>query len=63
MIEELRKLSQPCKDDKSIAQVGTISANADEEIGEIIAQAMTKVGEEGVITVEEGSAFRTSSMP
>jgi chaperonin GroEL len=57
IIDELRKLSQPCKDDKSIAQVGTISANADEEIGKIIAQAMTKVGKEGVITVEEGSGL------
>jgi chaperonin GroEL len=57
IIEELKKLSQPCKDDKSIAQVGTISANADEEIGKIIAQAMTKVGKEGVITVEEGSGL------
>jgi chaperonin GroEL len=55
--EELKKLSQPCKDDKSIAQVGTISANSDEEIGKIIAQAMTKVGKEGVITVEEGSGL------
>jgi chaperonin GroEL len=56
--EELRKLSQPCKDDKSIAQVGTISANSDEEIGKIIAQAMGKVGKEGVITVEEGSGLQ-----
>jgi chaperonin GroEL len=55
--EELKKLSQPCKDDKSIAQVGTISANSDEEIGKIIAQAMAKVGKEGVITVEEGSGL------
>ncbi len=55
--EELRKLSQPCKDDKSIAQVGTISANSDEEIGRIIAEAMNKVGKEGVITVEEGSGL------
>jgi chaperonin GroEL len=55
--EELRKLSQPCKDDKSIAQVGTISANSDEEIGKIIAEAMSKVGKEGVITVEEGSGL------
>ncbi len=55
--EELKKLSQPCKDDKSIAQVGTISANSDEEIGKIIAQAMGKVGKEGVITVEEGSGL------
>jgi chaperonin GroEL len=57
LIEELKKLSQPCKDDKSIAQVGTISANADEEIGKIIAEAMSKVGKEGVITVEEGSGL------
>ena len=55
--EELKKLSQPCKDDKSIAQVGTISANSDEEIGKIIAEAMGKVGKEGVITVEEGSGL------
>jgi chaperonin GroEL len=57
LIDELKKLSQPCKDDKSIAQVGTISANADEEIGKIIASAMSKVGKEGVITVEEGSGL------
>src|SRR6187455_2443978 len=57
IIEELKKLSQPCKNDTSIAQVGTISANADEEIGKIIAEAMSKVGKEGVITVEEGSAL------
>jgi len=57
LIDELKKLSQPCKDDKSIAQVGTISANADEEIGKIIAEAMSKVGKEGVITVEEGSGL------
>jgi chaperonin GroEL len=54
---QLKKLSQPCKDDKSIAQVGTISANSDEEIGKIIAEAMGKVGKEGVITVEEGSGL------
>src|SRR5690554_1557810 len=57
LTEELKKLSKPCEDDKSIAQVGTISANADEEIGRIIAEAMSKVGKEGVITVEEGSAL------
>jgi len=56
-VEELRKLSQPCADDKAIAQVGTISANADDAIGNIIAQAMDKVGKEGVITVEEGSGL------
>ena len=57
LTEELKKLSKPCEDDKSIAQVGTISANADEEIGRIIAEAMSKVGKEGVITVEEGSGL------
>ncbi len=57
LVGELKKQSQPCEDDKSIAQVGTISANADREIGNIIAQAMDKVGKEGVITVEEGSAL------
>jgi chaperonin GroEL len=57
IIDELKKLSQPCKNDTSIAQVGTISANADEEIGKIIAEAMSKVGKEGVITVEEGSGL------
>jgi chaperonin GroEL len=58
IVEELKKLSQPCEDDKSIAQVGTISANSDEEIGNIIAEAMGKVGKEGVITVEEGSGLQ-----
>ncbi len=56
-VEELKKLSKPCADDKSIAQVGTISANGDEDIGRIIADAMAKVGKEGVITVEEGSGL------
>ncbi|TAK76321.1 MAG: chaperonin GroEL [Gammaproteobacteria bacterium] len=56
-VEQLKKLSVPCKDDKAIAQVGTISANSDELIGNIIAEAMTKVGKEGVITVEEGSGL------
>ncbi|MBX3708235.1 MAG: chaperonin GroEL [Gammaproteobacteria bacterium] len=56
-VEQLKKLSVPCKDDKAIAQVGTISANSDEEIGRIIADAMAKVGKEGVITVEEGSGL------
>jgi chaperonin GroEL len=55
--EELKKLSKPCKDPKAIAQVGTISANSDESIGKTIADAMAKVGKEGVITVEEGSAL------
>src|SRR6187549_2672068 len=49
--------SKACKDNKAIAQVGTISANSDESIGKTIAQAMDKVGKEGVITVEEGSGL------
>src|SRR5512137_2329080 len=57
-IEELKKLSKPCKDSKAIAQVGTISANSDESIGKTIADAMDKVGKEGVITVEEGSGLQ-----
>ncbi|NVK30380.1 MAG: chaperonin GroEL, partial [Gammaproteobacteria bacterium] len=56
-IEQLGSLSKPCNDTKSIAQVGTISANSDDSIGEIIAQAMEKVGQEGVITVEEGTSL------
>ena len=59
-VEELKKLSKPCNDSKAIAQVGTISANSDESIGEIIADAMEKVGKEGVITVEEGSSLETA---
>jgi chaperonin GroEL len=55
--EELKRLSKPCKDSKAIAQVGTISANSDESIGETIANAMEKVGKEGVITVEEGQGL------
>ncbi|MGI9265773.1 MAG: chaperonin GroEL, partial [Gammaproteobacteria bacterium] len=57
IVETLKGLSRPCEDDTAIAQVGTISANADESIGGIIAEAMGKVGKEGVITVEEGSAL------
>jgi len=53
----LKKLSVPCTDTKAISQVGTISANSDESIGKIIADAMAKVGKEGVITVEEGSGL------
>ena len=56
-VAELKKISQPCTDDKSIAQVGTISANSDEAVGRIIADAMDKVGKEGVITVEEGTTL------
>jgi chaperonin GroEL len=55
--EELQKLSKPCKDSTAIAQVGTISANSDHSIGKTIADAMAKVGKEGVITVEEGSGL------
>jgi chaperonin GroEL len=56
--DELKKLSKPCKDQKAIAQVGTISANSDESIGKTIADAMEKVGKEGVITVEEGTSLQ-----
>ena len=56
-VAELKALSQPCADTKAIAQVGTISANSDDEIGQIIASAMDKVGKEGVITVEEGQGL------
>ena len=56
--DEIKKLAKPCKDNKAIAQVGTISANSDESIGKTIAQAMEKVGKEGVITVEEGSGLQ-----
>lgn len=57
VVKELEKNSKPCDDEKSIAQVGTISANDDSAIGDIIAEAMNKVGKEGVITVEEGSGL------
>ncbi len=57
-VEELKALSTDCADSKSIAQVGTISANSDSEVGDIIAKAMEKVGKEGVITVEEGQALQ-----
>ncbi|MDH3409743.1 MAG: chaperonin GroEL [Gammaproteobacteria bacterium] len=57
IIDELKKLSKPCEDEKAIAQVGSISANSDVEIGRIISEAMQKVGKEGVITVEEGQTL------
>lgn len=57
LVEEVGKLSTPCTDSKAIAQVGTISANSDEAVGKIIAEAMEKVGKEGVITVEDGSGL------
>ncbi|MCU0554880.1 MAG: chaperonin GroEL [Syntrophales bacterium] len=59
VIEELKKISKPTKDQKEIAQVGTISANNDDSIGNIIAEAMGKVGKEGVITVEEAKGLQT----
>ncbi|MCY3988671.1 MAG: chaperonin GroEL [Gammaproteobacteria bacterium] len=57
VIDSLEGISKPCQEDTAIAQVGTISANSDEAIGRIIADAMDKVGKEGVITVEEGSGL------
>src|SRR5699024_4986252 len=56
-VAALAKQSKPCDDEKAIAQVGSISANSDAEVGKIIADAMSKVGKEGVITVEEGSSL------
>ncbi len=58
--EELKKLSKPCKSKKEISQIGTISANNDATIGDIIAEAMDKVGKDGVITVEEAKSMSTS---
>jgi chaperonin GroEL len=58
VVEELKRLSKPCTTSKEIAQVGAISANADSEIGKIIADAMDKVGKEGVITVEDGKGLQ-----
>ncbi|THF59298.1 chaperonin GroEL [Pseudothauera rhizosphaerae] len=57
-VEELKKLSKPCSTNKEIAQVGSISANSDSDIGDIIANAMDKVGKEGVITVEDGKSLQ-----
>ena len=57
IVAQLKELAKPCADSKAIAQVGTISANSDSSIGDIIAEAMDKVGKEGVITVEEGSGL------
>src|SRR5512147_1187424 len=58
VVEELKKISKPCTTSKEIAQVGSISANADADIGKIIADAMDKVGKEGVITVEDGKSLK-----
>jgi len=60
VVEELKKISKPIKDQKEIAQVGTISANNDKTIGNIIAEAMEKVGKEGVITIEEAKSMETT---
>ena len=60
VVEELKKISKPTKDKKDISQVGTISANNDRTIGDIIAEAMEKVGKEGVITVEEAKIMETT---
>ncbi|MFT7471937.1 MAG: chaperonin GroEL, partial [Kiritimatiellia bacterium] len=57
LVAEVGKLAKPCTNSKAIAQVGTISANSDEQVGQIIAEAMDKVGKEGVITVEDGSGL------
>ena len=57
VVTELQGMSKPCEDSKAIAQVGSISANSDQAIGDIIAEAMDKVGKEGVITVEEGTSL------
>lgn len=57
-VKELKEISVPCSDSKAIAQVGTISANSDATVGQLIAEAMEKVGKEGVITVEEGTGLQ-----
>ena len=59
-VEEIKKMATPCADTKAIAQVGTISANSDDSVGKIIAEAMEKVGKEGVITVEEGNGLENT---
>ena len=56
-VAEIAALAKPCSESKEVAQVGTISANSDSHIGDIIAEAMDKVGKEGVITVEEGTGL------
>lgn len=60
IVEEIKKMSKPCQDRSEIAQIGTISANNDNTIGELIAEAMEKVGKDGVITVEEAKTMATS---
>jgi len=60
VVEEIKKMSKPCHDRSEIAQIGTISANNDSAIGDLIAEAMEKVGKDGVITVEEAKTMATS---
>jgi chaperonin GroEL len=60
VVDELKKMSKPCQTKKEIAQIGTISANSDKAIGELIAEAMEKVGKDGVITVEEAKSMTTT---
>ncbi len=60
VVEEIKATAKPASDSKAIEQVGSISANSDTTVGKLIAQAMEKVGKEGVITVEEGSGFEDS---
>ncbi|MEG7677033.1 TCP-1/cpn60 chaperonin family protein, partial [Listeria monocytogenes] len=60
IIEQLRGMAQDCRSKKAIAQVGTVAANGDAEIGQILADAMEQVGKDGVITVEEGKSLQTS---
>src|SRR5438270_24830 len=60
VVEELKRISVPTSGKKEIAQVGTISANSDHEIGNLIAEAMEKVGKDGVITVEEARGLETN---
>ena len=60
VVENLKKMSKPCQDKKEVAQIGTISANNDKAIGDLISEAMNKVGKDGVITVEEAKSMTTS---
>ena len=60
VVENLKKMSKPCHDKKEVAQIGTISANNDKTVGDLIAEAMDKVGKDGVITVEEAKSMTTS---
>src|SRR5207248_5679118 len=59
VVAELERLSKPCTDSETIAQVGTVAANGDADIGKMIAKAMGKVGKEGAVTVEDGSGLES----